>query len=103
MGDARGEHWQEDLRACGCEEANRLGIAANREWRIANGESRIGVKATNPSCVQPPPRVCNTGCVNKGLWATLDLPCHFAARIDKEGGGWLQVGGPGESRIANVS
>ena len=67
MGDARGEHWQEDLRACGCEEANRMGVAANCEWRIANGEWRIVVKATNPSCVQGPPHVCNTGCVNKGL------------------------------------
>ncbi len=49
-----------------------------------------------------PPHVCNTGCVNKRLWATLDLPGHFAARIDKEGGGWLQVGGLGESQIANL-
>ncbi len=68
-----------------------LGRIANRELQIANRESptlwcAISQKLSNIL------RMCNTGCVNKGLWATLDLPGHFAARIDKEGGGGCKWG-----------
>jgi len=77
---------------------------ANRESRIVNCESRIANRelpclwCAISQMLSNILRMCNTGCVNNCLWATLDLPCHFAARIDKEGG--VAASG-GTGRIAN--